>query len=158
MFCYHSSGLRVLALTLHTRMPEWYKGWHKETKDGPTNGRTLEAAIGSIATSVHRLDHPLRLEVRSTEMHLRIQCMVLLGILRNEMSLTFCPGNVGHSVGLMRIDGKIVKEAQAGQVVDIDISQSTCVAPMDPNGSVIGADTFHGQVGHTQNIQSKDGL
>lgn len=105
-------------------MPEWFKGWRKETTSGPITGHTLREAIDSIAAPSRRLAYPLRVAVlrkvngkRKERNH--FVCRVLSGILRHGTSLTFCPGDFEHTVAEMVIESKIVEEAHPGEEVDL---------------------------------------
>merc|ERR1712086_471169 len=103
----------------------WYKGWHKEVKEGKFSGKTMFEALDSISPPSRPSDKPLRLPLQDVYKIGGIGTVpvgrVETGKIKPGMIVTFAPSNVTTEVKSVEMHHESLPEAGPGDNVGFNV-------------------------------------
>jgi elongation factor 1-alpha len=135
----------------------WYKGWHKEVKEGKFKGVTMFEALDSIVPPQRPSDKPLRLPLQDVYKIGGIGTVpvgrVETGVIKPGMVVTFAPVNVTTEVKSVEMHHESLQEAGPGDNVGFNVKNVSVkdirrgnVASDSKNDPAKEAKTFTAQV------------
>merc|ERR1712123_182410 len=135
----------------------WYKGWHKEVKEGKFSGKTMFEALDSIIPPSRPSDKPLRLPLQDVYKIGGIGTVpvgrVETGVTKPGMVVTFAPSQLSTEVKSVEMHHESLTEAQPGDNVVFNVKNVSVkdikrgnVASDSKNDPAAGAKTFCAQV------------
>merc|ERR1712066_649140 len=103
----------------------WYKGWHKEVKEGKFKGTTMFEALDSIIPPTRPSDKPLRLLLQDVYKIGGIGTVpvgrVETGLIKAGMVVKFAPSNVTTEVKSVEMHHESLQEAGPGDNVGFNV-------------------------------------
>uniref|UniRef100_A0A060T453 Elongation factor 1-alpha n=1 Tax=Blastobotrys adeninivorans TaxID=409370 RepID=A0A060T453_BLAAD len=140
-----------------TTNASWYKGWHKETKEGKATGKTLLEAIDAVDPPTRPSDKPLRLPLQDVYKIGGIGTVpvgrVETGVIKPGMVVTFAPAGVTTEVKSVEMHHEQLPEGLPGDNVGFNVKNVSVkeirrgnVAGDSKNDPPKGCDSFTAQV------------
>merc|ERR1712088_1124658 len=135
----------------------WYKGWHKEVKEGKFKGTTMFEALDSIVPPQRPTDKPLRLPLQDVYKIGGIGTVpvgrVETGVIKPGMVVTFAPVMVTTEVKSVEMHHEALPEATPGDNVGFNVKNVSVkdikrgfVASDSKNKPASGCQDFTAQV------------